>query len=395
MWGRAVVLAAAIVMAPLGARAADLVVWWEKGLYPREDEAIGEVIAAFEQETTKQVELTFHPFEELPARIGVTFEAGRPPDVAYGTWLSENIGQWAFDDRLVDLSDAIGHFSDLFDPDALAWWVLLNEKTGQRAQYALPIGRATNHIHVRKSLLAQAGFTLADIPHEWEAFWSFWCNEVQPAVRKALGRNDIWGVGLPMSETADTFVEHGQFIAAYEADYLTPDGRLLIDDPEIRQRLVKAIDGYTAIYRKGCAPPEAVDWESSGNNVAFLAQRVVTTSNITLSIPNALKRERPEDYYENTATIDWPLGPRANPFAIYGDIYPAAVFKGGGNVATAKEFVRFLVAEGWLAHYLDFSGERLLPTLSKLLDSPFWLDPSDPHHMAATVRRLQTEQIHQ
>ena len=33
------------------------------------------------------------------------------------------------------------------------------------------------------------------------------------------------------------------------------------------------------------------------------------TVNDTLSIPNALKREHPKDYYENTATIEWPLGP--------------------------------------------------------------------------------------
>ena len=32
------------------------------------------------------------------------------------------------------------------------------------------------------------------------------------------------------------------------------------------------------------------------------------------------------------------------------------VFSEGANVATAKEFVRFLVGEGWLGHYLNFSG---------------------------------------
>ena len=47
-------------MAPLGAEAADLVVWWDKGFYPQEDEAVREIIAAFEQETGKQVELVFH-----------------------------------------------------------------------------------------------------------------------------------------------------------------------------------------------------------------------------------------------------------------------------------------------------------------------------------------------
>ena len=110
------------------------------------------------------------------------------------------------------------------------------------------------------------------------------------------------------------------------------------------------------------------------------------TPNESLSIPNALKRERPDDYYKNTTTIEWPLGPDGSALPDRGDLYLAVVFKGGGHVATAKEFVRFLVAEGWLAHYLDFSGERLLPPMPKLLDSPFWLDPSDPHRMAAVMQ---------
>ena len=76
----------------------------------------------------------------------------------------------------------------------------------------------------------------------------------------------------------------------------------------------------------------------------------------------------------------------ASPFRSSASIFPAVVFKDGGNVATAKEFVRFLVAEGWLMHYLDFSGERMLPSISKLLDQPFWLDPSDRHRMAAVMQ---------
>jgi hypothetical protein len=42
----AVVLALALVFAPFGARAADLVVWWEKGFYPQEDKAVADIIAA-------------------------------------------------------------------------------------------------------------------------------------------------------------------------------------------------------------------------------------------------------------------------------------------------------------------------------------------------------------
>ena len=385
----------ALVLAPLGARAADLVVWWEKGLYAQEDEAVKEIIAAFEQGSGKQVELAFYSQRELGPQIKAALEVGQPPDFAFGTLLMDYIGEWASDDRLLDLTDTVGLFSNLFDPDALLRVTLLNAKTGQKALYGLPMGQFRQYIHVWKNLLERTGFTLANIPREWDAFWSFWCDQVQPAVRRATGRDDIWGVGLSMSaDSVDTGTQFDQFKAAYEADYVTRDGRLVIDDPEVRQRLLKVIDSYTAIYRNGCTPPNSVTWDPSGNNKAFHAQAVVMTPNNTLSVVNALKQERPDDYYKNTATIEWPLGPGGEAFPIRGSFFAAQVFKDGVHTATAKEFVRFLVAEGWLAHYLNFAGERMLPPMPKLLDAPFWLDPSDPHRMAAAMQASARPMTH-
>ena len=250
-------------------------------------------------------------------------------------------------------------------------------------------GFATHHVHAWKSLLEQAGFTLADVPNEWEAFWAVWCDQVQPAVRRALGRDDIWGVGLNMSaDFVDTTNGFNQFWDAVGADYLTRDGRLVIDDPEVRRRMVKTIDSYTAIYRKGCTPPDSVTWSNFDNNEQFLAQNIVMTINSTLSIPNRLKATRPEDYYDNAVTIDWPDGADGQPLPIETAVSRAAVFKDGGNVDNAKEFVRFLVGEGWLAHYLDFAGDRMMPTMPKLLQAPFWLDPGDPHRMRAAMQLL-------
>jgi multiple sugar transport system substrate-binding protein len=94
----------------------------------------------------------------------------------------------------------------------------------------------------------------------------------------------------------DDAVEFRQFIEAYEANYVARDGQLIIDDPAVRAGLVKALDSYTVIYRKGCTPPDSVGWIGSSNNKAFLAQDVVMTPNASLSIPNALRRTRPEDY---------------------------------------------------------------------------------------------------
>jgi multiple sugar transport system substrate-binding protein len=386
----AVVLAAALAIAPLGAEAADLVVWWEKGFYPQADEAVAEIVAAFARETGQQVELVQPAQEEIFDKAQAALEAGQPPDFLFWTTSEKRAAQWAYHDRLTDLEGSLRPILDLFDADALEASTLLNGSTGQRGLYALPMGRGSNHIHVWSSLLKRAGFTLADIPKEWRAFWAFWCDQVQPAVRIALGRNDIWGVGLPMSVAAvsDTFNELEQFQLAYEASWLDRDRRLQVDAPEVREGIVQALSDYTAIWRKGCTPPDATNWTNSDNNKAFLAQSVVMTANTSLSIPAALKREQPEEYYDDAVTIGWPDGAKGQSLVIYGFMNRAVVFKAGGNPALAQDFVRFLAEEGWLAHWLTFMGDQFSPPMRKLLDQPFWLDSSDPHRMAAAVQLL-------
>ena len=75
-----------------------------------------------------------------------------------------------------------------------------------------------------------------------ENYWSFWCDEVQPAARKALGRDDVWGTGISLSPASvDTQNGIWQFIHAYEADYVTREGKLVINNSEIRQRLINRI----------------------------------------------------------------------------------------------------------------------------------------------------------
>lgn len=383
---RAVVLVVALVLAPLGARAADLVVWWQKGFYAQADEAVAEIVAAFEQESGRKVELVQPAQNEVFDKAQAALAAGQPPDFLFGDLLYYE--RWAYNDQLVDLQATLGSAVNLFDPDAVGSAMLLNGRTGRRGLYSLPMGRRSNHLHVWNSLLQRAGFTLADIPKDWDAFWSFWCDQAQPAVRRATGRDDIWGVGLPMSPNVDTENELEQFQLAYEAPWLDRDRRLQVDDPRVRAGMVKALDAYTLIWRKGCTPPGTVNWTPADNNKAFLAQTVIMTANPSLSIPAALKRERPDDYYENAATIDWPDGANGQLLVIDGGLVFAAVFKAGRSPTSAVDFVRFLVEKGWLAHWLDFAGDQWLPPMRKLVEQPFWLNTSDPHRMRAAVQML-------
>ena len=387
MWSRILIFAAALALATPGARAADLVVWWNEGYTPggRGGQGDRRGLRAEDREAGRA---------RLPPRAGAARHArgggggrsGRP--TSFSASLTPRRQQWAYEGRLVDLTDAVGPFADLFDPDALDAVTLLDATTGRRGLYLLPVGFATHHVHAWSSLLERAGFTLADIPTEWEAFWAFWCDQVQPAVRRALGRDDIWGMGLTMSvDSNDAVNGFYQFMDAYEADYVTRDGRLVVDDPEVRRRLVKALDGYTAIYRKGCTPPNSVTWTNRDNNEAFLRNHRDDDQ------PDALHPEHaqgPRGPRTTTTTPRPSTGPTA-PTASRSPSRPvnrAAVFKEGGNVDNAKEFVRFLVGEGWLAHYLDFAGDRMLPAMPKLLQAPFWLDPSDPHRMRSAMQFL-------
>ena len=114
-----------------GARAADLVVWWDKGFYAQEDKAIREVIAAFEQDSGKQVDLVLDEQAELPDSIEAAIAANQPPHVAFGLWLGSYLPKWALEDRLVDLSDPVGHFADLFDPNQLDRPMLLNDANAE------------------------------------------------------------------------------------------------------------------------------------------------------------------------------------------------------------------------------------------------------------------------
>jgi multiple sugar transport system substrate-binding protein len=284
--------AAALALAPLGAHAADLVVWWEKGFFPPADEAVVEIVSTFEQDTGKEVELVQPEQGEIQHKAETALAAGDPPDFLFSSLSQRWIPRWAYEDRFTDLEGVLKPVIGLFDADAIEVSMLLDGKTGRRGLYALPMGRISNHIHVWNSLLERAGFTVADIPTEWGTFWSFWCDRVQPAVRQATGREDIWGVGLPMSVAAigDTADQLVQFQLAYEAPWIGLDRRLQVDDPEIRAGMVEALDDYTAIWREGCTPPESANWTNIDNNKAFLAQNVVMTLNGSIDPRSAQAR---------------------------------------------------------------------------------------------------------
>ena len=211
----------------------------------------------------------------------------------------------------------------LFEPvrsGRAALGTLLNAKTGQKALYGLPMGQY-RAIHPRLEEPPGAGGVHAR--RHSEGVGRLLVLLVRSGAaggaqgtgpRRHLGRR-AFDVGATRSTRRTS---SDQFMAAYDADYVTRDGRLVIDDPEIRRGSSRRSTATRPSIARAAPRPIRSTWDASGNNKAFLAQAVVMTPNNSLSILNALKHERPDDYYENTATIEWPLGPTGEAFPIGG-----------------------------------------------------------------------------
>ena len=367
---------------------------WVKGFYKSEDDALFETIKKFEQKTGVKVELSQYPVQDMIPKTVASLDSGTPPDVAYADVYDFQVtGKWAFEGRLEDVSDIIEPIKDRFAPNTVETTYLLNEKTGKRAYYAYPIKQQTMHIEYWIDMLNQAGFQEADIPKTWKDYWSFWCGKVQPAYRKASGQR-AYGIGQPLGvDSSDSFYSFLTFADAYNVKMVDNDGKLLIDDPKVKEGLTGALTDYTEPYVKGCVPPSATSWKDPDNNVAFHNKTTVLTHNATISIAakwlddmnNATlndeqRAQAKKNYYELIRTAGFPSKPDGSKMVYRAAVKTGVVFANAKNKARGKEFVKFLLEEENLTPYVEGSLGRWFPVTKEGQERPFW--KADPHRQS-------------
>ncbi|MEO6017487.1 MAG: ABC transporter substrate-binding protein, partial [Polaromonas sp.] len=315
--------AAGLIAAGHASAQEKLTVWWVKGFYKAEDDALFDVIKKFEAKTKMKVELSQYPIQDMIPKTVAALDSRNPPDVAYADVYDFQVtAKWAFDGKLEDLSDVLLPLKANFTPNTLETTYLYNDVTKKRAYYAFPMKQQTMHIQYWKDMLAEAGMKESDIPTKWADYWSFWCDKVQPAHRKASG-NRTFGIGMPLGvDSSDSFYSFLTFVDAYNVKLVDNNGKLLVDDPKNRAGLIAALKDYTNVYAKGCTPPSSTSWKDPDNNVAFHNRTTVMTHNATISIAakwlddannttlSAEDRAKGKKaYYENIATAGFPSKP--------------------------------------------------------------------------------------
>src|SRR5947208_7170265 len=146
--------------------------WWPQGFVQEEDVAIKKVVADYAKASGNQVELGIIPFAPMRQKIVAAMQSGVLPD-AYVNTPTEIIALHAWDDKLVDVSDVIATQREEFTETALVNMNCYNSVTKKRSFYGVPYNQAVLPNHIWKPLIEKAGFTMADIPKTWDAFYDF------------------------------------------------------------------------------------------------------------------------------------------------------------------------------------------------------------------------------
>ncbi|MFN8936884.1 MAG: ABC transporter substrate-binding protein [Pseudomonadota bacterium] len=368
-------------------------VWWEKGFYKAEDDALFAMIKKFEERTKIKVDLSFYGTQEMIPKSVAALEANNPPDVAFGNVFDfQATGKWAYEGKLEDITSVIDPIRNRFEPRALSTTFLYNNAEQKRAYYAFPVRQQTMHIQYWKDMLAEAGFKESDIPKDWKGYWEFWCDKVQPAYRQKTGTRAV-GTGFPMGgDSSDAFYSFLTFMDAYNVQVVSDSGKLLVDDPKVRAGLIAAMNDYTSVYAKGCTPPSATAWKDPDNNNAFHNKTTVLTHNATISIAakwlddmnnqsltEAQRATARRNYTELIATAGFPNKPDGSKMVYRAAVKTGVVFKDAKNKDAAKRFVSFLLEDSNLTPYVEGSLGRWYPVTRAGQASKFWT--SDPHRL--------------
>jgi len=394
-----IAVAAAVGAAILGTGQAlaqeKLTVFWVKGFYQAEDAALFEAIKKFEaKHKGVKVELSQYPVQDMIPKTVAALDSGSPPDVAYADVYDFQVtGKWAYDGKLEDISSVIDPIRSRFAPNTVETTFLYNDAAKKRAYYAFPIKQQTMHIEYWADMLAEAGFKDSDIPTDWKGYWSFWCDKVQPAYRQKSGKRGF-GIGQPLGvDSSDSFYSFLTFMDAYNVSLVNDSGKLLVDDPKVRQGLISALTDYTKPYVDGCVPPSATSWKDPDNNVAFFNKTTVLTHNATISIAakwlddmnnqNLKPEERAaakKNYEELVITAGFPNKPDGGKMVYRAAVKTGVVFSQGKNKARAKDFVAFLMQDENLTPYVEGSLGRWFPVMKSAQERPFW--KADKHRLS-------------
>jgi multiple sugar transport system substrate-binding protein len=382
-------LAAAGTLARLriaNAAATTAEVWWPQGFVPEEDTAIKKVVADYERASGNTIELSIMPFAPQRQKIVAAVQSGVVPDL-FRNNPDEITALYAWDDKLVDVSDVVETQKEEYTENALLNTYCYNNIEKRRSFYGVPDVSAALPNHVWRPLVEKAGYKIDDIPKTWDAYYDFF-KDVQKKLR-AQGLRNVYGLGFQVTTNGnDPNALFNYFLIAYGGQGLvTKDGKLHLDDPTVREAAIKALTYPTTAYKDGFVPPGAVNWNDADDNNAFHAKQIVMDLDGTISTEVAVLSQGKKEDYDDIVTMGLPLSNDGKPVPSQAAAACSLIPKGAKNVAVSKDFIRYLIQPKVCNERLKTGLGRSIPAMPSIVkDDPWW--SADPHRAAYVQQGL-------
>ena len=361
-------------------------VWWAQGFVPEEDVAIKKVVADYEKASGNTIDLIITPFAPQRQKIVASVQSGIVPDV-FPANPAEIAALYAWDDKLVDVSDVVETQKEEYTETAILNTYCYNSVTKKRSFYGVPDTTAVLPNHVWKPLVEKAGFKIEDIPKTWDGFYDFF-KDVQKKLR-AQGVRNTYGLGLNVTTNGvDPNNVFNYFVIAYGGkDLVTKDGKLHLDDPEVKEAVIKAMTYPATAYKEGFVPPGAINWNDADDNNAFHAKQIVMDLDGTISTEVAVLSQGKREDYDDIVTMGLALSNDGNPVPSQAGNNTLLVPKGAKNVTVAKDFLKFIIQPKVNNERLKTGLGRNIPAMPSIVKGDhWWFD--DPHRAAYTTQGL-------
>jgi multiple sugar transport system substrate-binding protein len=310
--------------------------------------------------------------------------SGEVPDLFQNN-PAEIIALFAWDDKLVDVSDVVDTQREEYTETALLSGYCYNNVTKKRSYYGVPYNQNVFTNHIWRPLVEKAGYKIQDIPKTWDAYYDFF-KEVQKKLREQGVRN-VYGLGFQVTTNGvdPNFTFHNFLIAYGGRDIVTKDGKLHLDDPKVREAAIKALTYPATAYKEGFVPPSAINWNDADDNNAFHAKTIVMDLDGTISTEVAIFNKK-EDY-DDIVTMGLALSNDGKPVPSSAGVGCGLVPKGAKNVAVAKDFLKYLIQPKICNEYLKVGLGRSTPCMPSIVKTDhWWFD--DPHRAPYTQQVL-------
>src|ERR1700745_3170428 len=144
------------------AAATTATVWWTQGAAEEEDISFKKIVAEYEKASGNTIDYSIMPYAPLRQKIVSAVTSGLAPDLFQNN-PAEIIALYAWQDKLVDVSDVVETQREEYTETALLTVRCYNNVEKKRSIYGVPytVGCSINHIW--RSLVQKAGFKMEEV----------------------------------------------------------------------------------------------------------------------------------------------------------------------------------------------------------------------------------------